>query len=413
MTSEKKDIFSVTIIDKDNSHKMSFNHFENLMKNIKELLLSTANLTVTNSPIDFTSKQESINYLDMVNILPPKDCCFDTCIEIPSDQSLRKPTLYDEELNSNQVNERLMDVVEFLNQNAYISQPTKVTQDFIINNKKFISIKVYRSILNILKKTGAKNIVFSIKDSSFKKVRDVIYSDINDQNISFVNTFIDDMTNILESSEYINKTGIIRKFSSVDVTKDNNHVIIICRGEKTELIDITLNRKQYKEAMRIHEKGLEVRVRGYANVLSTKFNMIELESFEVVNENKELVTQNLDKQISLKFDNLYKSNTFSKDWQIEGIEQPNIYCENRAKLIFKDIFKNHNLYPKRIAPSIEEGILLFYRNDKKELNLEVYNDQLDIAIVISDGDNIIYSQDIEGSEDFNFTNAILKFNEKS
>ncbi len=68
---------------------------------------------------------------------------------------------------------------------------------------------------------------------------------------------------------------------------------------------------------------------------------------------------------------------FRKDWEVAGIEPPNNDCKEIAFEFASNLYKNNNLYPRRINSSIEEGLMLNYFNsiNNKELFIEIYNDK--------------------------------------
>jgi hypothetical protein len=91
----------------------------------------------------------------------------------------------------------------------------------------------------------------------------------------------------------------------------------------------------------------------------------------------------------------------SNKWKAESIAPPNVSCKKLAKSVTKNIYENfNNEYPIRIAPTIEEGVFLYYKNfdNKMEMNVEVYND-LDIVAILFKDDQVIKSYDIF-NEDF-------------
>jgi hypothetical protein len=88
-------------------------------------------------------------------------------------------------------------------------------------------------------------------------------------------------------------------------------------------------------------------------------------------------------------------------WRAEGIAPPNYDCKQLAEKVAEALYKDFSLIPLRIAVSIEEGIYLKYK-------IEVYNDDLDIAAILTENDEIIKSVDIEEE---NFSEIVKLFNE--
>lgn len=90
--------------------------------------------------------------------------------------------------------------------------------------------------------------------------------------------------------------------------------------------------------------------------------------------------------------------TIPKKWKVEGIKAPNLICKTYASSIASQLYNEYSIYPERINSSVEEGIMLYYKNNdnNNELNIEVYND-LDVAALISNNNEIIKSFDIYDS----------------
>jgi len=97
-------------------------------------------------------------------------------------------------------------------------------------------------------------------------------------------------------------------------------------------------------------------------------------------------------------------------WRAEGIAPPNYDCKQLAEKVVEALYKDFSLIPLRIAVSIEEGIYLKYKNfdNKKVLEIEIYNDNLDIAAILTENDEIIKSVDIEEE---NFFEIVKLLNE--
>ena len=97
-------------------------------------------------------------------------------------------------------------------------------------------------------------------------------------------------------------------------------------------------------------------------------------------------------------------------WRNEGIAPPNFECKKLARKVAVALYQDFSLIPIRIALSIEEGIYLKYKNfdNNKVLEIEVYNDNLDIAAILTKNDEIIKSVDIEKE---NFSEIVKLFND--
>jgi hypothetical protein len=97
-------------------------------------------------------------------------------------------------------------------------------------------------------------------------------------------------------------------------------------------------------------------------------------------------------------------------WRTDGIAPPNYDCKKLAREVAEVLYRDFSLVPIRIAVSIEEGIYLKYKNfdNDKVLEIEVYNDNLDIAAILTRDDETIKSVDIEKED---FSEIVKLFNE--
>ncbi|MDH5682153.1 MAG: hypothetical protein OEZ36_11235, partial [Spirochaetota bacterium] len=102
--------------------------------------------------------------------------------------------------------------------------------------------------------------------------------------------------------------------------------------------------------------------------------------------------------------------SFPKRWKEEGVNPPNIECKKNSVDLLNKIFLDYKIKPKRIAPTIEEGIMLYYYNlkNKKELYIELYNDMTKGGI-INRKKKILISEDFNHYNDDNFKLLITEF----
>ena len=92
---------------------------------------------------------------------------------------------------------------------------------------------------------------------------------------------------------------------------------------------------------------------------------------------------------------------FPQSWIEENINKPNHVCKEEVLRISTLIFEKYKLMPVRVAPSVEEGILLTYWQEEKNktLKIEIYNDLEMVGLINKDKDivtskNILHDQDI-------------------
>jgi len=82
-------------------------------------------------------------------------------------------------------------------------------------------------------------------------------------------------------------------------------------------------------------------------------------------------------------------------------EGPNLISKTNAVMFMRELFVAHEILPVRVAPTIEEGIFLRYKNGYKDLIVEAYNDS-DIGLILTEGKKCMYNEDISYPFDFSF-----------
>jgi len=79
-------------------------------------------------------------------------------------------------------------------------------------------------------------------------------------------------------------------------------------------------------------------------------------------------------------------------WIDEGVEPPSDACKTKAKNICALLYECYDILPEEIDATKEGGVYISYRDIKRTLDIEVYND-LDIAVILADDREIIAAKD--------------------
>jgi len=84
----------------------------------------------------------------------------------------------------------------------------------------------------------------------------------------------------------------------------------------------------------------------------------------------------------------------------EGIAAPTAHCRAMAADIAVSLYKEHRVFPERIAPNVEEGITLVYVNHvaDKSLAVEVYN-TTEVAALLNHQKTILEANDVRSAND--------------
>ncbi len=99
------------------------------------------------------------------------------------------------------------------------------------------------------------------------------------------------------------------------------------------------------------------------------------------------------------FTGMLMSIPFRNSWREEGIAPPTNVCEKKSISYAKNICMEHGLTPSRIAPSIEEGVMLVYydRVKSRSLNIEIYNSN-EVAGLVNEKKSILLCIDVQEEE---------------
>ncbi len=112
-------------------------------------------------------------------------------------------------------------------------------------------------------------------------------------------------------------------------------------------------------------------------------------------------TRKKDSAVAQHFGQMLDSAPFLDKWEEHGIQRPSQHCREKALSLAQDFFyKKYFCLPVRIAPSIEEGIMLVYLDEKKarSLKIEVYN-SLHVAGLVNQNKSIKLCIDVNNSSD--------------
>jgi hypothetical protein len=121
-------------------------------------------------------------------------------------------------------------------------------------------------------------------------------------------------------------------------------------------------------------------------------------SFKDSENNPVKIYYNKHNRILDDIDKTIEKITLPKKWEFDNISYPTLKCKINTKEISHFLYNTYKIIPSRIAASIEEGILIYYLNERnnRSLSIEIYND-LEIAAIVNDERNnkIIYNELIE------------------
>jgi uncharacterized protein YuzE len=108
------------------------------------------------------------------------------------------------------------------------------------------------------------------------------------------------------------------------------------------------------------------------------------------------------------FNLIFNKMHFPESWKSEGVAPPNIAAKSKAFKRCNLSYKDFEVIPYIVTPTIEEGVYIEYdKNGKIALEIEVFND-LNVVAIVSNykTKQILCSEEIRG---LNFSNVIIWF----
>jgi hypothetical protein len=109
-------------------------------------------------------------------------------------------------------------------------------------------------------------------------------------------------------------------------------------------------------------------------------------------------------ELQYKIENLL----FPEHWREEGAEPPNRIAKDNAYLCCSELWLKYDLFPIRLATTIESGVYLVFKRGTKELLIETYNDG-DVGALVCQDKQILHNEDIV---EFDFSKCIYILNKE-
>ena len=280
--SKNDSIFSCRIIDKDTQNgSMGFNRYIDSVESLRKIFSQSVTFVVSNKPIFGSSKFEVEQFLSRCRTLQTAKGSFVSRFEIPSDEIYSTISKFNTEV----VNDKFLDVVDFLNHEVFTNQQQiKVDEKYISDNIKFINVELFNSIKDFYIKPQINNAEFKL--STIKNVK-VISTEKVLPTIKTYNLFVNQIKSFLLKEVPLEAIGFVKKLISPGPQSSTRNEIYIETeiSNNKEILKVILNREQYLDAIEAHKNEWPIRIKGMATHYKTQYILNELLSFEVVSNN--------------------------------------------------------------------------------------------------------------------------------
>lgn len=281
--SKDNTILSLKIEDEDVIEgKVKFFKFEEFIVKLRKILLDTASFTIMKRALTDYTPKEAIRYLNLCNFLQTEKGSFVAKIELPENEKLFESTLLpDQEITSGEVNKKLVNVLNFVNDDVFNS--SSFDTNFIRRHADNINLNILNDIEDLYNKTEFSNIKFNFVNNTIEtKIETKEVFEGKMKNLSDFVTIVKD--NIYNTFKWDFKAQIT-ELKSKDPATDHNTIRVVGIVKNViSTVVVILNSEDYKLAIDAHENKKYVRIKGLFKTEATQYKVTELESF-VIAEN--------------------------------------------------------------------------------------------------------------------------------
>ncbi|WP_276493695.1 hypothetical protein [Maribacter zhoushanensis] len=277
---EDNAILSIRIHDNQTEDgKIGFKRFEELIEGLKDLLVDTASF-VMNPDIQINSKPaEAYRYLNYCKFLQTEVGSFIAKIELPSDEIIREPQLFDAPIIANQINTKLKSVLSYV-QNSVFNSNGQFDENHLEENQENINLNLLKDIEKIYDKTESRNIEFYFSDiqDSVKINTENIYND----NLIKLTNLIESINESLSEENQRTLVGRIITLKSADPEGERNEITFGSLLDNMPIkVKASLSRENYQEAVDAHKDKRNIQITGVLKKLKTMYKFIEVQEFQI------------------------------------------------------------------------------------------------------------------------------------
>lgn len=274
-------VLKVRLYDKETEEgKIPLIRFEELVDRIKQILSDTASFVIDQSVTSTRTPDEVARYLNLCNFMQTERGSFIAKIQLPSKELIKDKELFDrEEVYSEDINNKLIEVMSFVNDNI-LEGEVNVTEEYLIENENRINIKLFKNIHSLYQKVDIKGIDFSVHNK--KSSTTISNSNITKQKLYKLNNFVEQIEANSFEIDNFSFSGIITTLKSNDPDGLKNNVTFIALHDNMPIVvAATLNSEHYKEAIEAHKLKQNIMISGLAKKTKTRARFIEITDFTI------------------------------------------------------------------------------------------------------------------------------------
>ncbi len=277
---EDNTILSIRIHDNQTKDgKIGFKRFEELIDGLKDLLLDTASFVMHPDIQIKSSPAEAYRYLNYCNFLQTEVGSFIAKVELPSNEVIREPQLFDEEIRANQINAKLKSVIRYV-KNSVFDSNGQFDEIHLEENLSNINLNILKDIEKIYDKTESRNIEFYFSDieDSIKINTENIYN----ENLIKLSNLIQSINETLNEENERTLIGRIITLKSTDPDGERNEITFASILDNMPIkVKARLNSANYQDAVNAHILKKNIQIKGILKKLKTIYRFIEIQEFDV------------------------------------------------------------------------------------------------------------------------------------
>jgi len=275
-------VFKVRVYDEQTKDgRIPLNRFEELVERIRSILSDTASFVIDKSVISTRVPEEVSKYLGLCNFMQTEKGSFVAKIQLPSKEVIKDRELFNpEEIYSEQVNQKLSEVLDFVNKSIFEGD-SKVSDEFLLDNESRINIKLFKDIESFFDKANLKNIDFSFHNILNSNI--IVNRNITKHKLFKLNQFVEELeSHAYEIGEFTFK-GKITTLKSKDPDGLKNSVTFagINDDNRSMIAIANIDSESYKDAIEAHKLKQYIVVTGLAKKTKTRIRFTEITNFNI------------------------------------------------------------------------------------------------------------------------------------
>lgn len=277
---EDNAILSIRIHDNDtNDGKIGFKRFEELIEGIKDLLIDTASFVINPEIQNKSKPSEAYRYLNYCKFLQTEVGSFIAKIELPSDEIIKEPELFNTAIKANQINSKLKSVISYV-KNSVFDSNGQFDEEHLLENQENINLNLLKDLEKIYDKTESQNIEFYFSDihDSIKINTENIYN----ENLVKLSNLIESINDTLNEENLRTLTGRIISLKSFDPDGERNQITFGSILDNMPIkVKASLNSENYQAAVDAHKDKKNIQITGILKKLKTMYKFTEIQEFKI------------------------------------------------------------------------------------------------------------------------------------